>query len=459
MDTFISVAQFFCALSLLVLLHEFGHFFFARLFKTRVDKFYLFFDFLFPLSNVLPFALWKKKKGDTEYGIGWFPLGGYVKIAGMVDESMDTDQLKSSPQPWEFRSKKAWQRLLIMLGGIIVNVLLSFLIYALVLFTWGEKKLPMSELKYGIEINDSMAYQLGFKDGDKIIAADNKPIIYFDNLMASVLLAREVQVNRNGKDTLIAIPVDLIGQLSDKRNIQPFFGIKIPTVVGDVVKDSKADEAGLLPLDKIIGINDIETPDFTSFRNALKQLSSQDVELAVIRNNQPIRLSVNVSDSGTIGFRAAYPKNVNEFEKLGFNLAVKEYGFFESFPAGVKLTGERLGLYIDQFKKFINPQTGAYKSIGGFASMTKLFGSTWDWEQFWNMTAFISIMLAFMNLLPIPGLDGGYVMFNLYEMITGRKPNDKFLEVATSIGLIFLLFFMLYANGMDLYRFLLRFFE
>lgn len=459
MDTLISVAQFFCALSLLILLHEFGHYFFARLFKTRVEKFYLFFDFLFPFSNLLPFSLWKKKVGDTVYGLGWFPLGGYVKISGMVDESMDTEQMKQAPKPWEFRSKKAWQRLLIMLGGIIVNVLLAFFIYAMVLFTWGEKKLLMSEVKYGLDITDSFAYHLGFKDGDKILKADGQDIIYYDDLMAGVLLASEITVQRDGKDTTLQMPVDLIGQLSTKREVRQFFSISIPTIVADVLPNSAAEKAQLKMGDKIVAVNKIATPNFQSFRKTLKSLSGQAIDLGVERENERILLSAQVSDSGTIGFMAGYPRNLKEFEALGFNIATKTFGFWESFPAGVALTGERLSLYVNQLKKFVNPETGAYKSIGGFASMTKLFGPTWDWEQFWNMTAFISIMLAFMNLLPIPGLDGGYVLFNLYEMLTGRKPSDKFLEVATSIGLVLILFLMIYANGMDLYRWLSRLME
>lgn len=453
MDIIISVAQFFCALSLLVLLHEFGHYFFAKLFKTRVERFYLFFDFLFPLSNVLPFSIWKKKIGDTQYGIGWFPLGGYVKIAGMVDESMDTDQLKQPPQPWEFRSKPAWQRLLIMLGGIIVNVLVAFFIYAMVLYTWGEKKLPMSELKSGIVVVDSVAYQLGFKDNDKIIAADGQPIQYYDDLIAKVVVASEVTVNRNGKDTIIQLPVDILGQLSSQKNLKGLFSIALPTIISEVVTGSPAEAAGLLPNDKIISVNGLETLSFYEFRAALQNNKGQTVPLGIIRNNTELFVPSTVSDSGMLGFRPLAPTKVEELEFFGFKLDTREFGFLESFPAGVALTGKRLGMYVDQFKKVINPETGAYKGIGGFASMTKMFKPTWDWHHFWSMTAFISIMLAFMNLLPIPGLDGGYVVFTLYEMIFRRKPNQKFLEVATTFGLLIILAFMLFANGMDVLRF------
>lgn len=454
MDTLISIAQFLCALSLLVLLHEFGHYFFAKLFKTRVEKFYLFFDFLFPLSNVLPFSLWKKKIGETVYGIGWFPLGGYVKIAGMVDESMDTDQMKQPPQPWEFRSKKAWQRLLIMLGGIIVNVLLAFVIYAMVLFTWGEKQLPLSELRNGVMVVDSFAMELGFKDGDIIKKADGKDIVYFSSLMPEVLMAHEITINRNGKDTIITLPVNLIGQLSELKDPYPFFAIPFPAIIGSVEKNSGAERAHLQPNDEIVAINDTVLKHFPDFRSKLQHYTNQEVTLRIKRNGQEMTVQAGVSGSGTLGFIAAVPRKITDYESLGYNYTIKQYGFFESFPAGVALTWERLSGYAGQFKKIINPQTGAYKAMGGFASMSKMFGPTWDWEQFWHMTAFISIILAFMNLLPIPGLDGGYVLFILYEMITGRKPKDSVLEKVTGIGLFFLLFLMLYANGMDIFRWL-----
>ncbi|OJU78880.1 MAG: RIP metalloprotease RseP [Bacteroidetes bacterium 47-18] len=456
MDTLISVAQFLCALSLLVILHEFGHYFFAKLFRTKVEKFYLFFDFLFPLSNVLPFSFWKKKIGETEYGIGWFPLGGYVKIAGMVDESMDTEQMKQPPKPWEFRSKKAWQRLLIMLGGIIVNILLAFIIYAMVLFTWGEKKLPMSELKNGVMVIDSFAMELGFRDGDVIKKADGRDILYFSSLMRDVLMATDITVSRNGRDTVIKMPVDLIGQLSNKKDLYPFFQIPFPAIIQSVEKNSGAERAHLQPLDEIVAINEQPVKHFFDARSKLQQLKGHEVTLRIKRENQVITVRAQVSDAGTLGFQPAAPSKVADYEMLGYTYDITKYGFFESFPAGVALTWDRLAGYVGQFKKILNPQTGAYKAMGGFASMSKMFGPTWNWEQFWHMTAFISVILAFMNLLPIPGLDGGYVLFILYEMITGRKPKDSILEKATAIGLLFLLLVMLYANGLDIFRGLRR---
>lgn len=452
MDLLISVGQFLLALSFLILFHEAGHFIFAKLFKTRVEKFYLFFDFLFPLSNVLPFSLYKKKYKGTEYGIGWFPLGGYIKISGMVDESMDTENLKNPPQPWEFRAKPAWQRLLIMLGGIIVNILLAFIIYAMVLFVWGEQKLPMSEVRNGIMVQDSFGYDLGYQDGDKIISADGKAIHYYDDLMMSVLVAKEVQIERNGQVQTLKMPEDLLGQLSDKKNLVPIFGLPIPSIVDSVLPDGLAAQHGLQTSDTIQSANGTPIAAFKTLREIIRNQAGDTVNLVVKRGAETINLNIPVSDSGSIGFINAQPRNVEDLKHFGYTLETYKYDFFESIPAGIKMTGKRLGNYIDQFKKIINPSTGAYKGIGGFASMSKLYGPTWDWQAFWTMTAFISIMLAFMNLLPIPGLDGGHVMFTLYEMITGKKPNDKFLEIATTAGLLFLLFLMLYANGMDIFR-------
>lgn len=452
MEILISVIQFLLALSILIIFHEFGHYFFAKLFKTRVEKFYLFFDFLFPFSNVLPFALFKKKKGDTEFGIGWFPLGGYVKIAGMVDESMDRDQLAKPPQPWEFRSKKAWQRLLIMLGGVIVNVLLAFVIYAMVLFVWGKQKLPMSSLQNGVLVTDSFAYELGFKDGDKILAADGKPIHYFDDLMVQVIMAKEVTVERNGQALNLHFPNDLLGQLSSVKKVNSFFAFPIPAIVDSVLPNSNAKNAGILPRDQIIAINNQAVYSNADTRKLIQAAKGQEIDLKVLRNAIEVPLKVKVSDTGSIGFLFDGPKNLEDLGRFGYQLEKYEYSFLGSFPAGVAMTGEKLSMYLQQFKKIINPSTGAYKGIGGVASMTKLYTPEWDWHHFWSMTAFISIMLAFMNLLPIPGLDGGYVLFSLYEIFTGRKPNEKFLEIATSVGLIFLLLLMLYANGMDVVR-------
>jgi regulator of sigma E protease len=448
----VQILQFIMALSLLIVLHEWGHFFFARLFKTRVEKFYLFFDFLFPFSNVLPFSLFKKKKGDTTYGIGWFPLGGYVKIAGMVDESMDKEQMALPPQPWEFRSKKAWQRLLIMLGGIIVNVLLAFLIYAMILFAWGQKRLPLSELKAGITVADSLAYKLGFQDGDRIISVNGKNLHYYDEVMPALLYGETVVVERAGQQQTLNLPVNFVEQLIDNKARQLFI-LPMPTIVGKVTKGSNAEKAGLKSEDRMLAVNGTATPFFGDFKKSLSALKGQPAQLTVLRDGKEIIVPVTVNDTGALGFMRGGPDKIEEFEKLGiYKLETRNYSFFESFPAGVGMAMDKLNFYVQQFKLILNPKTGAYKGVGGFDSMRKIYAPEWDWQHFWTVTAFLSIVLAFMNLLPIPGLDGGYVVFTLIEMITGRKVNEKVMEVATTIGLVLLLALMVYANGMDIFR-------
>jgi len=452
-EVWVQVSQFILGLSLLIVLHEGGHFFFARLFKTRVEKFYLFFDFLFPFSNVLPFSLFKKKIGDTVWGIGWFPLGGYVKIAGMVDESMDKEQMAKPPEPWEFRSKKAWQRLLIMLGGIIVNVLLAFLIYAMVLFVWGQDKLPMSQIKSGIAINDSLAYRIGFQDGDKIIAVNGEKLNYYDDLMVSLFQPDvDVEIERNGVTKTIHIPQNFAGQLIDSKGGR-LFSIPLPVIIDSLQPNGAALKAGLQKGDSIVAINGIATPMFNGLRKVLSDNKGKNVQVTIIRKGASMNVPADVSDTGTLGFTRYIPEKIADGQKMGFyTIEHKSYGFFEAFPAGVSLAMEKLNFYVQQFKLILNPKTGAYKGMGGFDSMRRVYAPEWDWQHFWSVTAFLSMVLAFMNLLPIPGLDGGYVVFTLIEMITGRKVNEKVMEVATTIGLVLLLGLMLYANGMDIFR-------
>jgi regulator of sigma E protease len=453
-EVWVQVVQFLMGLSLLIVLHEGGHFFFARLFKTRVEKFYLFFDFLFPFSNILPFSLLKKKIGETTWGIGWFPLGGYVKIAGMVDESMDKEQMAKPPEPWEFRSKKSWQRLLIMLGGIIVNVLLAFLIYAMVLFVWGQDKLPMSQLKSGVAINDSLAYKIGFQDGDKIISINGEKLEYYDDLMASLFQPHvKIEIERGGVAKTINIPENFAGQLIDSKGGR-LFSIPLPVIVDSLVANGPGLKAGLLKGDSIMAINGTPTPIFNGLKQQLMQNKGKEVQVSIVRKGVSMTLPAMVTDTGTLGFTRFLPERIEDGQKMGFyTMEHRSYGFFESFPAGVALTFNKLNFYVQQFKLILNPKTGAYKGLGGFDSMRKIYAPEWDWQHFWTVTAFLSIVLAFMNLLPIPGLDGGYVVFTLIEMITGRKVNEKVMEVATTIGLVLLLGLMLYANGMDIFRF------
>jgi len=431
------------ALSLLVILHEFGHFIPAKLFGCRVEKFFLFFD---PW-----FAIVKKKIGDTVYGIGWLPLGGYVKISGMIDESMDKEAMKEAPKSWEFRSKPAWQRLIIMIGGVTVNVIVAFIIYSMILFVWGEKKLPTANVKNGITVTDSLMYNMGLKDGDKILAVNGKEVKYFDDAAKRILVGEEVTVERNGKIETVKLPENLLGELIErKRNRIPLFTVRTPVYVAEKPDDTtNAAKAGLKQFDKIVAVDSVATPFFESFKQQLLNHKQQQVTLSVVRGNETINLSANVSAEGKLGFLPYL--GWDQIDSLGIaKLEEKKYGFFESIPAGISLAGENLKFYIDQFKKILSPKTGAYKGVGGFKSMGSIMPKQWgDWQMFWSITAFLSIVLAFMNLLPIPALDGGHVLFLLYEMITKRRPSDKFLEYAQIAGMIILLGLMLYANGND----------
>ncbi len=438
-------AQLLLSLSILVVLHEFGHYITAKWFKCRVEKFYLFFD---PW-----FSLFKKKIGDTEYGIGWLPLGGYVKISGMVDESMDKEQMKLPPQPHEFRSKPAWQRLIIMLGGVTVNVLLAFVIYAMIMFVWGETKTVNSSVKSGIWITDSLMYDIGLRNGDKIIAVNNEDVKYFEEIPKKILFngGTAIKVNRNQKDTVVNIPIKIIGDLVErKRSKTPLMNERLPAIVGKYDdKDTAAGKkAGLQYMDKIVKVDSMPIvfmDDIVAYTDGKKK---QPVNLTVLRNGSTLNLTAIVNDNGKLGLPLLSDE---QYDSLGFyKLEVTKYGFFQSFPKGVSLAINSLSDYVDQFKLIFKPSTGAYKGVGGFKSMGSIFSSqSWDWHSFWSITAFFSIVLAFMNLLPIPALDGGHVLFTLGEMITGRKPNEKFLEYAQIVGMVLLLGLMLYANGND----------
>ena len=453
------------SLSILVIVHEFGHYITAKWFKCRVEKFYLFFD---PW-----FSIFKKKVGETEYGVGWLPLGGYVKIAGMVDESMDKEQMAKPPQPWEFRSKPAWQRLIIMLGGVTMNVLLAFFIYAMILYTWGETKLPIENAKYGITITDSLMHDIGLENGDKVVSVNGEAIEYFEDLPAKILLGNEILLERNGKQEKIIIPVNMIEQLVEKKgDRRPLFQPRIPVVIGalpsaaelnseeDLAVNVNATNASggaqnanmnyknLALYDQIIAVDSVPVNYFDEMAPLLNQKKSDSVTLTVLRNGAPVDTRVLVDSAGKIGFAVI---NLLQADSLGIlTQETKTYTLMESFPAGVKLTGKQLDFYIQQFKLILNPETGAYKGLGGFKTMASIFPDYgWNWEAFWKITAFFSIILAFMNLLPIPALDGGHVVFTLVEMITGRKPSDKFLEYAQIVGMIILFALLLFANGND----------
>ncbi len=455
METLIKVAQFFLSLSILIALHEWGHFFFAKLFKTRVNKFYLFFDFLFPMPNVLNFALFKKKKGDTEYGIGWFPLGGYVQIDGMMDETQDAEKLKAPPQPWEFRSKPAWQRLLIMMGGILVNVILAFLIYAMVLWVWGEEKIVNNSVSNGISVGDSLLYKIGFRDGDKIVSVNGDTIKYFDDVPKKILInSKQVVVNRNEENITLQIPTDILGQLSTKKlDRRGLIGVRKPAIV-DSMKDvskSNAFKAGIKTGDKIVMLD--STPihywdDLTHYIDKAKD--GAEIAVTVERNGTQQQYKVKLDENRQLGLAFL---SYDKMKELGwFKTDIRKFGFFESFPAGVSKSIDILNGYIEQFALLFKPSTGAYKGMGGFASMTQIFPSYWSWEVFWNNTAMFSIILAFMNFLPIPMLDGGYILFTLFEIITGKKVPDKFLEKANMIGFFIIIGLMVFTNGNDVFR-------
>lgn len=441
-EILIKAFQLIASLSILVILHELGHFIPAKLFKTKVEKFYLFFD---PW-----FSLFKIKRGETEYGIGWLPLGGYVKIAGMIDESMDKEQLKQPPQPWEFRSKPAWQRLIIMVGGVTVNVILAMAIYAMTLFVWGEKYLPNQNLTNGIWTVDSLANEIGLQNGDKILAINGQPIEKFSDIMSEMLTGGTLTLERNGSTQFLDIPSDFVSILIDNEAKQLIYP-RMPAMVAQIPEDSpNADK--LMEKDKIIGINGVHITYFDELKSELKKYSNQAIEITINREGEVFNQTVQISENHTIGFAPAF-FSFSDLEKAGvYKFADLRYGLFASIPAGINKAVDKLNFYVKQFKLILNPETGAYKGLGGFASIGNLFPATWSWQAFWEITAFLSIILAFMNILPIPALDGGHVMFLIYEMVSGRKPSEKFLEYAQLTGFVILITLLIYANGMDAIR-------
>ncbi len=435
MDVFIKIVQLVLSLSILVLFHEFGHFIAAKAFKARVEKFYLFFN---PW-----FSLLKTKKGETEYGIGWLPLGGYVKISGMIDESMDKEQMKLPPQPYEFRSKPAWQRLIIMIGGVVVNIILAVAIYITMLSVWGEEYLPTTEgNKYGIAC-DSLALEMGLQDGDKILSVDGQEVEKFTAIPIEILLneAKTIQVERNNKLENIEIPKGSLEKLASLKKAQ-FIYVRTPFEISKFEKNSMAEKAGFKINDRIIGINDISTPYFNDFVKEIQQFKNKEVSIKAIRANDTVNLSLMVPEKGAIG---AYRKDALEY----FEFAKIKYSFLEAIPAGFVKTYESIGDYLKQLRLMFSPEVKAYKNVGSFITIASIFPGTWDWEAFWRLTAFLSIMLAILNILPIPALDGGHTMFLLVEIISRRKPSDKFIEYAQVVGMVLLLALMVFAIGND----------
>jgi regulator of sigma E protease len=440
MTVLIKILQLLLSLSILVIIHELGHFVLAKLFKTRVEKFYLFFD---PW-----FALFKFRKGETEYGIGWLPLGGYVKISGMIDESMDKEQMKQPPQPHEFRSKPSWQRLLIMIGGVVFNFVLAMLIYVLVLFAWGETYLPTSNVKYGI-VTDSVGMAIGLRNGDKIVSVDNQYIDNFLQITTDIVLndRKTLQVERDGEVLNIDIPDDYVPNMLKQRGlIEPRipFG---PFLIASFGKESPAREAGVEEGDEVIAVDGIKFTFFDEYQRYLKEHRNREIMLTIDRDGNTITLPVKPGPQGLLGVMRSSSAMGQIFE-----LKTVRYGFFESVPAGINKGFRTMADYLKQFKLLFAKDTKAYESLGGFITIGSIFPGVWDWQAFWSLTAFLSIILAVMNILPIPALDGGHVMFLLFEVITGRKPSDKFLEYAQIAGMVILLSLLILANGNDILR-------
>ncbi len=434
----IKIAQLLLSLSILVIIHELGHFLFAKLFRCRVEKFYLFFD---------PWiSLFKIQKGDTEYGIGWVPLGGYVKISGMIDESMDKEQMKLPPQPWEFRSKPTWQRLIIMIGGVLFNLILALALYSMILFTWGEEYLPNQNVKYGVVVSET-GREIGLKNGDKIISVDGKKIESFTKIIPTIVLdgARSIEVQRDSQRLTFPIKKEIIPKLLNDKNI---LALRVPFSCKIIAfgKQSAARDAGLELGDEILSVDSLKFRYYDEFTDKLAASKGKVVNLEVSRKGVVSFRKVSLGESGMLGIQPAYDlSTIFEYKTI-------QYSLMESIPAGIAKGYRAVGDYLKQFKLLFSPQTKAYESLGGFIAIGNIFPGIWDWEVFWNWTAFLSIILAVMNILPIPALDGGHVLFLLYEIITRRKPSDKFLEYAQIAGMVLLFSLLLYANGNDVIK-------
>ena len=431
--------QFVLSISIIVVLHELGHFLTAKWFKCRVEKFYLFFN---PW-----FSLFKRKIGETEYGLGWIPFGGYVKISGMIDESMDKAQLNQPPQPYEFRSKPAWQRLIIMVAGVAVNLILGFLIYTMMAWHWGDSYIPTNKLKYGIA-TDSLAQSIGLKDGDQILSVDGKYIEKFKAIPLYVILngAKTIEVQRDSEQVTVNVPDDFARKIVSQKDIG-FIDVRIPFEGLDtVLKESAGQKAGLMKGDKIISINGESVFFYSAFRFALRKNKGKQIVLSVVRGNDTIQKTASMGADGILGIYPVDPKD------SAYEIKNIKYSFTESIPAGLKKSSETLKSYWLQLKLIFSGKVNTNESLGSVISFGKLFAPVWDWQSFWALTAFFSLVLSLLNILPIPALDGGHALFVVIEMITGRKPGDKFIEYAQMAGMFLLLGVMVYALGLDIFR-------
>lgn len=441
MDVLIKVVQFFMSLSLLVAIHEFGHFIVARIFKIRVEKFYIFFD---PW-----FSLFKWKRGETEYGLGWVPLGGYVKIAGMIDESMDLEQMQAPVQPWEFRAKPAWQRLCVMVAGVVMNILLAMIIYTGIRYVHGESYMANEDVKWGYEFNEA-AERMGFRDGDKFISVDGEGLDDVNDMRSRLLLTegdRTVTVERNGEQLSFTIPFDQLVEMRRNRDYEDLYMIRMPFII-DSVASASALSAGLRAGDEVVACNGVEgvTAGMLTM-DILPAHKGDTLAISVLRAGERVALSVPVNEEGKIG--VMFRNNI-------FQPRTRTFTFLQAIPAGITLAVDTIADYWEQLKLIFQPKTKMYEELGGFISIGNIFPSEWDWLQFWTMTAFLSVILGVMNILPIPGLDGGHALFTLWEIITGRKPSDKFLEIMQYIGLAILFVLLVYANGNDIVRLFTR---
>ena len=438
MDVLLKIIQVILSLSLLVLVHEFGHFITARMFRIRVEKFYLFFP-----PAVFKF---KPKGSDTEFGIGCIPLGGFCKISGMIDESMDTEAMKKPPQPWELRSRPAWQRLIVMAGGVLMNVILAIVLYIAILFAWGEQYIRTSDAVYGIEVSP-LAKEIGFCDGDRILALDGEPAPdNFADLQIDMLRDQvcRVTVLREGDTVDVIIDPEYMPAI---LNTPGMIGIRLPILVGGVPDTSLNAGAGLQVGDKFLSASGQPVTFYQDLQKVLADNAGKTVELILLRGSDTVSVPVQVGSDGKMGV-------LLQRDPSGISITRKEYSLLQTIPAGFLLTFTNIGHYIKELGLIFSPQTEAYKSVGSFIAIGSIFPSSWNWQIFWNITALLSIMLAVMNLLPIPALDGGHILFLIYEMITGRRPSDRFMEAAQMIGMLLLLMLMVLAFGNDIMRLL-----
>ncbi len=439
MDLVIKILQFFLCFTILVGIHELGHFFMARIFHIRVEKFYIFFD---PW-----FSLFKFRHKDTEYGLGWLPLGGYVKIAGMIDESMDKEQMKQAPKPDEFRAKPAWQRFLVMIAGVVMNVLLAIIIYCGICYTWGDTYLANEDARWGYDFNEA-GHELGFRDGDHILTIDGQPVEKIQDIVTALLITvgdRQVRVLRDGAETDLTLPLDDLIAMRQKKGYEGFLTLRYPFIVDSMT--SQAAVAALRPGDEIRAVDELRNAEFPEYQKYIASKAGDSVHLEVLRGENTLQIALPVSDEGLIGV----------VSRSGiYTPRTQKYTFWESIPAGIHRTGEMLSSYWEQLKLIVQPKTKMYEELGGFIAIGSIFPSEWNWQDFWIKTAFLSIILAVMNIIPIPGLDGGHAIFTFWEMITRRKVSEKVLETAQYVGMFILLMLLLYANGNDIYRFFIK---